>query len=151
MKFEKIDRNSSATQDFLIIDEISYDLKSKITLSKKGSKTYIDEIEIEIFNEYKNIYQLESALICDKVFKNNKSFYLLWINMLELKKGETPSHKKVILQPKNLTLDSGTLLFTNSFEYKSSSEEKKMCKDIDVFKLSFNPDSKNGNVVVGQP
>lgn len=149
MNFIPINRNTSTSQEFLIIDEEQYDLKGHITIDPQSSNTEVKNITIEVFNEDINTFQLETAIICDKVFKNNKTFCVIALNLLKV--SGTPTHKKVVLSPRNFGLNSGDIIYFYVNEYVKRINEIKSCADLNLFEGDFNPDHKNGNIIIGNP
>lgn len=148
MEYWKLDRNQTVVQDIFVLDEKKYDLEGKITLTRRGSKMYLHEIELFVTGEHNNKFQLETAIFCDKVLKNNKSYYFVLVNMLE---SGSINHKQVKLNPRNVVFESGTIIDFLVRENQSSSDLITKCSDIDLFAMSPNPDHKKGNIIVGQP
>lgn len=149
MKFIPIDRNSIKTQEFLILDEMEYDIKGKLDMTLISVKTEITSIIIEFFNESANTQQLESAYICNQVIKNNLTFCVILINIL--KNQPQPKHKTVAIKPTGMQLNSGDMIYFLIHKYDNPLEEITDCSKIDLFAMTPTPTHKNGNIIIGTP
>ncbi len=143
MKFKKLDKNK-ATQTKRIYDSKNFDIDATFTINNQ----IITNIELEVVNEDNNIYHLVSAILCCDVIIKDSCY--LQLNLIKQIPTNNNKKIKVSLTNCNLKIERDTLLFTNLNMYSDTVHEKLTC-EIDVLGLHENPNSDNGNILIGRP
>jgi hypothetical protein len=149
MNFEKIDKTKPNQSIELYLTKF-IEITGDYQISNKIVKTITITAKNKSIN---NVYQLDSAIFCCNVIKN-KTVYYLTVNLKELPTGNKPNHKPVILNLNDpnceFEVNTGIICFTHINIFDKISDKITNC-NIDIFDVTFNPKTKKGNIIVGNP
>ncbi|KGL63266.1 hypothetical protein [Polaribacter sp. Hel1_85] len=150
MSIRKIDKKKQI-QTLEIFSQIKngQELLLVATFKINISNHKVDEIEIKVLNELNNTYKLVSAIeYCGKEFKNKTVFHFL-VNLQKV--GLNPVHEKVVITPTKLKIDSGQLILSSFNFYDDKTDEETDCKYDPFNSNSYNPETVDGDIILGNP
>ncbi|NRA93839.1 MAG: hypothetical protein HRU26_14390 [Psychroserpens sp.] len=149
MEFIKLNTTITSTQKLRIFNSTKYDLDCTFELDQNN---VIKELFIELVNTNNNDHEIKSAVVCKNTMDGNDKFNYLLINMqkgnhksnITLKSGDSGYLSPVIFK-------KGDMIFVDSYEFDNNNHEIKKCSEIKIFRWSFDPQHKKGNIIVGNP